>query len=682
MAEQLRTNYSTLCKQLESQITAFEKKEGSQSEIESYFKASFSFLLKLIQKEKHSKKVYYEEQSLEALMAENHSYYHELKPEAYKVSYANPVYMTSVFGKDLGQRLCYVYACIRDGIIPAYQSDQSFLLDLIHFVFTVYENFMNMDDEQAISESIIAKLDQNIREYRCNNLEMQISKYFENAFTLKNLYNTEITKSAATSADLKDLFRYGVYISDYELKTASFIKAYPEEKLDKIAKSIVTAYVTGFKRDNKDIALRHQVRIVANAGQEKMTERILNHLKINHLNGFVSAVATTRMDQQYEFDHKFDIGLYLDDEVNKLRINAFKEGGNRYEAELRDYSGILFIEKFGEEPFSPESNESRLKLTELQQKLQQDEHQERSKILEAYVSETERSFCIVAFPSPEIGDQFEAIFEDIIDINMQDNDKVEKIQQTLIEALDQGEFVHVKGMNTNKTDILVKMHPLTSPEKQTNFVNCIADVNVPAGEVFTSPLLKGTNGILHVDTVYLEGFRFLDLELEFKDGEITNYTCKNFDLEDQNRAYIEENLLFPHKSLPMGEFAIGTNTLAYVISEKYGIVDKLPILIVEKMGPHFAIGDTCFAWAEDHPVFNPLDGKEIIARDNERVRLRAEDVDKAYTNCHIDITIPYDDIGEIAVRKSDGTEIALIKEGRFVLEGTEALNAPFQDLDS
>ena len=75
--------------------------------------------------------------------------------------------------------------------------------------------------------------------------------------------------------------------------------------------------------------------------------------------------------------------------------------------------------------------------------------------------------------------------------------------------------------------------------------------------------------------------------------------------------------------------------------EKYGIGDQLPVLIAEKMGPHFAVGDTCYSWGEDCPLYNP-DGKEIIARDNERVSiLRKEDVSKAYFGCHTDITVPY-----------------------------------------
>ncbi len=224
------------------------------------------------------------------------------------------------------------------------------------------------------------------------------------------------------------------------------------------------------------------------------------------------------------------------------------------------------------------------------------------------------------------------------------------------------------------------MHkPLENPEKETNYYNCGADVNIPVGEVFTSPVLKGTNGLLHLDVVYLNDLKFTDLELTFKDGYIDNYTCKNFENEIENKKFIEENLLFPHKTLPLGEFAIGTNTLAYVIAEKYDIVDILPVLIVEKMGPHFAIGDTCYTYSEDLEVFNP-NGKCIVARDNEHSIIRKEDMSKAYTNVHTDITLPYDSLHFINAVKSDGTIIPIIENGRFVLSGTEKLNEPFDEM--
>ena len=53
-------------------------------------------------------------------------------------------------------------------------------------------------------------------------------------------------------------------------------------------------------------------------------------------------------------------------------------------------------------------------------------------------------------------------------------------------------------------NLTVKLHHLENPAKQTNFENCVADVNIPVGEVFTSPVLKGTNGTLAVSRVVLK----------------------------------------------------------------------------------------------------------------------------------------------------------------------------------
>ena len=165
----------------------------------------------------------------------------------------------------------------------------------------------------------------------------------------------------------------------------------------------------------------------------------------------------------------------------------------------------------------------------------------------------------------------------------------------------------------------------------------------------------------------------------FRDGMVTEYHCSNFRLRgEEPRVSERDDHETATQSLPIGEFAIGTNTTAYAVSEKYGIGDQLPVLIAEKMGPHFAVGDTCYSWGEDCPLYNP-DGKEIIARDNEVSILRKEDVSKAYFGCHTDITVPYKELGAVRVIKADGSKISIIENGRFVLPGTEELNEPLDE---
>ena len=251
-----------------------------------------------------------------------------------------------------------------------------------------------------------------------------------------------------------------------------------------------------------------------------------------------------------------------------------------------------------------------------------------------------------------------------------------KVNELLVK--NQAEYVEIKGMGVNETDLRIHLHKLQDKANETNFENCVADVNIPVGEVFTSPVLEGTNGVLHVSKVFLNELEYQNLRMEFQDGMIVGYGCTNFESQADNEKYIKDNVLFRHDTLPMGEFAIGTNTTAYVVAQKYQIGHKLPILIAEKMGPHFAVGDTCYSHQEDVKMFNP-DGKEVIARDNEVSLLRHTDRSKAYFNCHTDITIPYDELGSIVAVCEDGREISIIEQGRFVLPGCEMLNKPFKE---
>lgn len=175
--------------------------------------------------------------------------------------------------------------------------------------------------------------------------------------------------------------------------------------------------------------------------------------------------------------------------------------------------------------------------------------------------------------------------KDTITLNTLPYERYENVQQLMIDALDRCEYVRVLGMNGNRTDLKIELCKLDDPHRMTKFENCVADVNIPVGEVFTSPVLKGTEGLLHVKKVYLRDLSYENLEITFGDGMVKAYGCTNYEDEEQNRKYVKDHILQHHNSIPMGEFAIGTNTAAYVMGRKYGIEDKLPILIAEKTAP-------------------------------------------------------------------------------------------------
>lgn len=368
----------------------------------------------------------------------------------------------------------------------------------------------------------------------------------------------------------------------------------------------------------------------------------------------------------------------MDKRYIERKLDVLKNAYEKNREQAAQVGGPAVMEIFGEQPFSPAVKPEAPSYSETQRSWNLLYDSKSGQLTNQYIKGEERSFTIVAYPVPEIGEQYAEIFDDVIRINTLDADLYERVQQALIDALDQGEYVHVKGKGANQTDLKVQLYKLNDPEKETTFENCVADVNIPVGEVFTSPVLEGTDGVLHVSKVYLNELQYRDLRITFQDGMITDYTCKNFENEEDNQKYIYDNVLFNHKTLPIGEFAIGTNTTAYVVGKKYHIEDKMPILIAEKTGPHFAVGDTCYSWSEDIKVYNK-NGKEIVARDNSVSILRKEDVSKAYFQCHTDITIPYEELEEISVVTKDGKNIILLKDGRFVLPGTEVLNEPLDD---
>ena len=395
----------------------------------------------------------------------------------------------------------------------------------------------------------------------------------------------------------------------------------------------------------------------------------------HHKIGYHGAVA----NWQYEYDHRQDQALFMDKRYIERKLEVMRNVYEKNRELAAGFAGPAVMETFGEKPFSPEAKKAAPSYTEEQRELALLYDSRSGQMTNEYIKGDERSFTIIAWPVPEIGEKYADIFEDVIRINTLDAKLYSQVQQTMIDALDQGEYVHILGKGENQTDIRVRLCDLKDPEKETKFENCVADVNIPVGEVFTSPVLEGTSGVLHVSRVFLEGLEYRNLRLRFEDGKVTEYSCTNFDSEEEGRKYIYDNVLKNHETLPLGEFAVGTNTTAYVTAKKYGIEDKMPILIAEKTGPHFAVGDTCYSWSEDIRVYNP-NGKEIVAKDNSVSIRRKEDVSKAYLNCHTDITIPYEELEEISVVTKEGKDIILIKNGRFVLPGTEVLNEPLKEV--
>ena len=610
---------------------------------------------------------YFKEKDFDELLKENHEIYSDLVGDNYNTSYGNPDYVVKELGKEMGQVATYLYNRLQGVISLVFSHKTEKIEKLLQLLIDSYAYVVKCGDNANGLMEII-------RDFEVSILDMEAEERVHSlAVDVKSHYKTIVEE--ANPEDLRYLFKYGKYITDNEIKTAKFLSTCKE--VNRIAYTMVKGYMDSFIREKKDYTIKSTVRVLYFVGQEAIMREVIKEFGKYNLTPVLTTVESTDVNKQFTYDHRFDNALFFNKSFAETKEEKYVATFERYKEALSKYSGVAVFEAFGEVPFAPESKSTALKLSEEQSKIYQNSIVRLRNIQNNYMPASETTFTIIAFPTPEIGENFEEIFADTMEINTLDSDKWERIQNEIIKALDKGDFIHVKGCNGNRTDIKVKMQEISNPEKETNFENCVATVNIPVGEVFTSPVLKGTNGTLHLEEIFLDGLKYINLELVFKDGYIDEYNCSNFEEESKNKKYIEENLLFPNKTLPLGEFAIGTNTLAYVIAQKHNIVPILPILIGEKMGPHFAVGDTCYSYSEDERVYNPFDGKEIIAKDNEKSILRKTDIENAYTQCHTDITIPYDSLEFINAITKDGQVIEVIKDGRFILKGTEELNEPF-----
>ena len=685
-----------------------------------YFRAAAEWILLLLSHRRMLEDGSFDHLPIDELQRLNRGLYEDILPGNYEKSWADPVYTAAAFGKERGQILSALFYELRCMIPQVYEGEPERFLIRMELLLEVYFAFITARNEHEKGEGDGLVPPSHLRD--------KISRFLEDyaeeetlVRTRKSLAGGSLPESilreyagqtadkagkrrAAGGENIYDdprlLYRYGVFISENETGVYTYLARMEEDEINKIADTWTEGFRIGFEVTGKDLSIRKTAGLYYPVGFERIARKAAENLKkiglrpiipgqqadlfTQHLGRGGGGIGSTPPNPQYSYDHREDLALFFDDVLRGRRIQALQQAYRNLIHETVEFAGPVLMDTFGEKPFSPVFHEEAPVFSKTQQKKIARFRQEADLLYDRAVIGKERSFTIIAFPVPEITEgypggspaaSFDEIFRSVIRINTLDYMTYRAVQARIIEVLDQASAIRVAGRGKNRTDLTVALQIPEDPEKQTIFENCVADVNIPVGEVFTTPSLKGTDGLLHVSGVYLDGLFFEDLAIEFKDGRVCDYSCGGFDTLEEGRKYIEENILFHHETLPMGECAIGTNTMACAESARLGILERLPVLIAEKTGPHFAVGDTCYSHEEQNRVFNP-DGKEIFAKENDYSLLRDTEPEKAYFGCHTDITLPYAEVGLLCAVLRDGSEVPVIRDGRFVLPGTEFLNEP------
>ena len=536
----------------------------------SYFQDVAIFLLELENVRRKVESGEWDRYSVDEMRSINEILYSDILENRYEKSFGNPAFAVEQFGSEMGKLLSLLYAEMRSGIPYSFENRVDYLTilsELFIEVYNCFENAYKEAHEEMKQEGMIPEA-KTVRDifywYASDYCDVFLADRIMEQIDPSYSFAAEIIENADLDND-RYLYRFGEYITENELGTARHLRALPEETLRKMADVYTEGYRIGFINTGKDLSKKSVVNIRYSLGFEKVIRIAIENFRKMGLRPVIyraaSSVITKREHHkigyygavpnwQYEYDHRQDQALFMDKRYIERRLEVARTVYEQHKDLAAQFAGPAVMETFGEKPFSPKTVPEAAAYNEEQKSLAVSYDSRSGQLTNEYIKGEERSFTIVAYPVPEIGERYPEIFDEVIRINTLDAKLYEKVQQTMIDALDQGEYVHVTGRGENRTDIKVKLYHLNDPAKETIFENCVADVNIPVGEVFTSPVLEETSGVLHVSRVYLEGLQYRDLELTFKDGMITDYRCGNFEDPDEGRRYIEDNVLKGHKSLP------------------------------------------------------------------------------------------------------------------------------------
>ena len=436
-------------------IREMKKEQTAKEPFTDYFHKMAEFVLMIDEVRDKLAQGTYWDRSREELAEENRRLYGDILPGAYEKSYANPSFAVRVLGDEYGQLLSFLYAELRGSIAYVFERRTEYLDILFELLIEIYNQF----EEEARPD--LGRIRDSIYWYASDYCDVFVADRIREQIDPEESFAADIIMKESLD-NLAYLYKFGEYISENELRTARHLNELPEEMICKMADVYTEGYRIGFVNTGKDLSKKGTVEIRYVLGFERVIRKAVENFekmglkpvfyrssvtaltKRQHLkSGYYGAVA----NKQYEYDHRNDQAVFLDKKFMERKLEVIQTTYEHYKELAGKYAGPACIEMFGEEPFSPKQKEEVIKLSGKQEELQLKLQSRQSQITNQYIRGDERSFTIVAYPVPEIGERYEEIFDEIIRINTLDAKVYEKVQQALIDALDQGEYVHILGGN-------------------------------------------------------------------------------------------------------------------------------------------------------------------------------------------------------------------------------------------
>ncbi|HNQ44269.1 MAG TPA: hypothetical protein PKI59_07555, partial [Candidatus Cloacimonadota bacterium] len=352
------------------------------------------------------------------------AFYAELDPDqGYPKSLANPDVAVGLYGPEMGALLAAIYTQLRGLKQQLLRQNYAEAASFIQLYFTLFE--LAQAGQEEYPEWVTA-----YKEATEENLELKAEFNTLLRICPEFDYYRRIVEHADLS-DLRYLYCYGIRINEHDIAMAEFTNAYDQHELEAMARYIVQCWVDGFERARKDYRKKRYATVMLPVGMERLGRIIIKELGLLGIDAVVPLPKNNPINRQYSYDHRFDSALSLTRDFVETSMTIAATVMEKHKDMIQAQAGPVYVELFGETPFSPQNKTTALKLSDEQQALYREFMGRNTQLYFQYYRRDESSFCIIAFPSPEIGINFPAIFADTLKINLLDSQRYAVIQQKI-----------------------------------------------------------------------------------------------------------------------------------------------------------------------------------------------------------------------------------------------------------
>lgn len=349
----------------------------SAARFQDYFQTVARFILQIDQILKRIQERPTEDCTVEELKEENQRIYSDICKENYQQSYANPSYSVGKLGEEIGKLLCFLYSEIRGEIAYVYENKVSYLTICNELFIEIYNCFEGVENPnyKELKGIVYWFVNDYCDVFLADHIKQQLST--EGSFAVDIILNNNLK-------DLRYLYKYGEYISEKEWDTAQYLNSLSQEKIDQIAEKYTNAYRKECERTGIDLAQKRIIDIQFKIGFERLIKKIVENFKtlgmeVTTYRAAVSVITKKpnikcgfygdSVNEQYEYDHTNDQGLFLNKKIVERKLEVIKNTYEQYKELAAKHAGSMLLQAIEEKTIPPKQNETVIKLSEKQEAL-------------------------------------------------------------------------------------------------------------------------------------------------------------------------------------------------------------------------------------------------------------------------------------------------------------------------